>query len=419
MREEMSEYLRKLAVEVEAELAPVYATLDRVIFANQKRVLDAFRRNRISDHHFRGSTGYGYGDDGRDRLDRVYADVFGAEDALVRTQFVSGTHALATCLLGILRPGDGMVALGRPYDTLQTVIGISGNAEGSLIRTGVDYREVGFAEDGKVDPEALDRAVDKHTRLLFLQRSRGYDQRPALNIAAQQEIIDYVHRRHPGVIVMVDNCYGEFTEDREPTHVGADLACGSLIKNPGGGLAPTGGYVVGRRDLVERVSERLTAPGLGREVGAVPGGMRLYYQGLFLAPHVVGQALKGMAFAAALLERLGFVTSPRYNEHRTDIVQAVQLGDADSVLAFCRAIQAASPVDAYAVPEAAPLPGYDDGVVMAAGTFVQGASLEFTADAPMREPYTVYLQGGLTREHVKLGILEACEALLDIKKQSG
>lgn len=406
-------YLHKLVAETEAALVPVYASLDRTVLANQKRVLDAFRRHRISDFHFRGSTGYGYGDDGRDNLDRVYATVFGAEEALVRSQIVSGTHALAACLRGILRPGEGMVALGRPYDTLQAVIGITGNARRSLLKTGVEYREAPLAADGTVDLDALDRAVDKRTRLIFLQRSRGYDPRPSFSIGTLERVIDHIHRRHPGVIAMVDNCYGEFAEEREPTHVGADIIGGSLTKNPGGGLVPTGGYVAGRPDLVELVAEHLTAPGLGRDIGAVPGGTRAYYQGLFLAPHFVGQALKGMAFAAGLLEKLGFMTSPRYDEHRTDIVQAVQMQDADQVLAFCRAIQATAPVDAYVTPEPAPLPGYADGVVMAAGTFVQGATLEFTADAPMREPYVVFMQGGLTREHVKLGIMEAATALLD------
>lgn len=414
MREHKAQYLHQLVAETEAALVPVYASLDRTILANQKRVLDAFRRNRISDFHFRGSTGYGYGDDGRDKLDRVYAAVFGAEEALVRTQFVSGTHALATCLRGILRPGEGMVALGRPYDTLRTVIGLTGNARRSLLKMGIAYREAPLAEDGTIDPDALDRAVDERTRLVFLQRSRGYDPRPSFSIKALERVIEHLHRRHPGVIAMVDNCYGEFAEEREPTHVGADIIGGSLTKNPGGGLVPTGGYVAGRRDLVDLAAEQLTAPGLGRDIGAVPGGTGAYYQGLFLAPHFVGQALKGMAFAAGLLERLGFVTSPRYDEHRTDIVQAVQMGDAEKVLAFCRAIQATAPIDAHVTPEPAPLPGYEDGVVMAAGTFIQGATLEFTADAPMREPYMVYMQGGLTREHVKLGIVEACAALLDI-----
>lgn len=417
--ETTGENLQKLAAEIELELALIYAALDVIAFDNQRRVLEAFRRNRVSEYHFRPSTGYGYGDDGRDTLDRVFAEVFGAEDALVRTQIVSGTHALGICLLALLRPGDGLVALGRPYDTIQTVIGLTGDSAGSLISSGVSYREVDFAPDGGVDQEALLRVIDDQTRLILLQRSRGYHWRRSLDIETMRRTIESVRRSHPHVIILVDNCYGEFVEREEPTHAGADLACGSLIKNPGGGLAPTGGYVVGRADLVERAAERLTAPGLGREVGSVPGGLRLYYQGLFLAPHFVVQALKGAVFAARMLEGLGFVTSPRYNEHRTDIVQAVQLGDPEAVLAFCRAIQAASPVDAHVTPEAAPLPGYDDGVVMAAGTFVQGASLELTADAPMRNPYTVYLQGGLTKEHAKLGIIKACEALMNRKKQSG
>lgn len=417
--EDKGENVQQLVTETEIELAPVYAELDLIALENQRRVLRAFQRNRVSEYHFRPSTGYGYGDSGRDTLDKVYADVFGAEDALVRTQIVSGTHALSLCLLSLLKPGDRLVALGQPYDTIQTVIGLTGNSPGSLIGSGVSYRGVDFAPDGGVNYEALLQAIDDQTRVLLLQRSRGYHWRKSLGMEAMRDIIDTVRRSHPGVIVLVDNCYGEFVEREEPTHAGADLACGSLIKNPGGGLAPTGGYIVGRADLVELAAERLTAPGLGREVGPVPGGLRLYYQGLFLAPHFVVQALKGAVFAARLLERLGFVTSPRYNEHRTDIVQAVQLGDPEAVIAFCRAIQAGSPVDAHVTPEAAPLPGYDGGVVMAAGTFVQGASLELTADAPMRPPYTVYLQGGLTKEHAKLGIIEACEALERLKKQSG
>lgn len=406
--------LAALAEAVEDEVRTVYAVIDRVALTNHVRVLSAFHAERVSEFHMRGSTGYGYGDAGRETLDRVWARVFGAEAAIVRTQIVSGTHALALGLFGVCRPGDEILSLGRPYDTLADVIGMDGAPPGSLAALGVTYREVPERPGGDVPLDELVTAVGPRTRVLYLQRSRGYAWRRGLDLTTMERVISAVRERHPGIIVLVDNCYGEFVEDREPPAVGADLCAGSLIKNPGGGLAPTGGYVAGRADLVELAAQRLTAPGLGAHVGSAPEGYRLLFQGLFLAPHIVAEALKGAVFAARLLERLGYDVMPRWDEMpRSDIVQAVRLGRPERVLAFCRGLQKGSPVDAHVTPEAGPLPGYADGVVMAAGTFIQGASLELSADAPMREPYVVYLQGGLSRHYARLGVMAACRELLE------
>lgn len=404
--------LNTLADVVEDEVRVVHAFIDRNALANHARVLRAFHAERVSEFHMRGSTGYGYGDAGRETLDRVWANVFGAEAAFVRPQIVSGTHAVALGLFGACRPGDEMISLGRPYDTLAEVIGLCGSTPGSLAEMGVTYRQIPYQDVGSA-PAALAAAIGPRTRVVYLQRSRGYAWRDGLDLAAMERIITAVRERRPDIVVMVDNCYGEFVEDREPPAIGADLCAGSLIKNPGGGLVATGGYVAGRTDLVARAAARLTAPGLGTEVGAYPEGYRLLFQGLFLAPHFVAEALKGAAFAGRLLERLGFAVLPRWDTWpRSDIVQAVRLDRPESLLAFCRGLQKGSPVDAHAIPEAGPLPGYEDGVVMAAGTFVQGASLELTADAPMREPYIVYLQGGLSRQYARLGVMDACRELL-------
>ena len=369
------------------------------------------RRLKISDAHFKTSTGYAYGDIGREKLDELFADIFRAEAALVRTQFVSGTHALATVLFGVLRPGDELVSLtGAPYDTLQTVIGHAVNSRGSLKEFGIAYRELPLV-DGEVDVAAIKNFLTPKTRLALIQRSRGYSMRKPLTTADIEKICAAVKAVNPNCVTFVDNCYGEFVETREPVEVGADLAAGSLIKNIGGGLAPTGGYIVGKRDLVELSSYRLTAPGMGNELGASLGTPRLLYQGLFMAPHVTAQALKSAIFAAGIFSKLGFKTHPLPEEIRGDIIQAIELGSAQRLINFCRAIQNFSPVDSFATPEPWDMPGYEDQVIMAAGTFVQGASIELSADAPLREPFAVYLQGGLTFEHASLGILHAAEAI--------
>ena len=402
-----------LGEETAARVAPVWREVDRVVLANTARVLDAFTSCRVSEHHFRASTGYGYGDAGRTALEAVWSRLCGTEAALVHPSIVSGTHAVALTLLGLLAPGQELLSpFGAPYDTLAAVIGGPDGPAGSLAALGVSYRQVDPGPDGSPDWPAVCDAVGRRTAVVFLQRSGGYSDRPALPLSALRTLIARVRRCKPDVTVVVDNCYGEFVETAEPTHVGADLIAGSLIKNPGGGLAPGGGYVAGRRELVERVAARLTVPGLGAAVGPAPSGWRLYFQGLFQAPHVVGEALKGAVFTAALARRLGLAVRPEWDAPRTDIIQAIELGRPELLTAFCRGLQSRSPVDAYAVPEPGPLPGYDEPVIMAAGTFIQGASLELTADAPFRPPYTVYLQGGLSCAHVRLAVQEALQAVL-------
>ena len=389
-----------------------FAHIDEVAEINTKKVLDAMRACRISDAHFSVSFGYAYSDLGREKLDELYARVFGAERALVRTQFVSGTHALAAVLFGILRPGDQLVSItGAPYDTMQTVIGWAHESVGSLKEFGVGYDELPM-RDGRVDLDGIDRIVTAQTKMALVQRSRGYSEREPLSIEDICTVSARIKAANPNCIVFVDNCYGEFVDRMEPTEVPTvDIMAGSLIKNPGGGLAPTGGYIAGRDDLVEMASYRLTAPGMGDELGASLVSNRLLYQGLFLAPHVVAQALKGAVFAAGIFEGIGCRTFPRFKDVRSDIIQAIVLGDADRMKAFARAIQAMSPVDSFAAPEPWDMPGYADQIIMAAGTFVQGASIELSADGPMREPYCIYLQGGLTFEHAALGVMAAAEAV--------
>ncbi len=405
--------LERLADEVEGEMQPWYRAIERRALKNHRRVLEAFRACGVSETHLRGSTGYGYGDPAREVLERVFARVFDAEAALVRGQIVSGTHALALCLFGILRAGDELLSVqGPPYDTLAPVIGWPREAPGSLRSLGVTYREVALRPDGTVDERALREALSRRTRAVLLTRSCGYRWRPALTVDEVARLVAIVKERRPDAVVVVDNCYGEFVEAVEPPAVGADLVAGSLIKNPGGGIAPTGGYVAGRKEYVELASYRLTAPGLGGSVGPTLDWPRLFFQGFFMAPHVVAEALKGAVFTARLFERLGFEVLPRHDQPRGDIVQAVRLGRAEYLEAFCRGLQSASPVDSRARPEPGPLPGYEDPVLMAAGTFVQGASLELTADAPFREPYVVYVQGGLSKEYVRLGVLAAARAVL-------
>lgn len=394
-----------------AEVAEHFGHVEEVAELNTLKVLEAMRRLKVSDAHFKTSTGYAYGDIGREKLDELFAEVFKAERALVRTQFVSGTHALATALFGILRPGYELVSLtGAPYDTLQTVIGHAHAAKGSLKEFGISYRELPLV-NGKVDISAIKHFISPKTKLAMIQRSRGYSMRKPLTIDDIEQICAAVKATNPDCVAFVDNCYGEFIETREPVEVGADLVAGSLIKNIGGGLAPTGGYIVGKSDLVELTSYRLTAPGMGDELGASLGTPRLLYQGLFMAPHITAQALKGAIFAAGVFSKLGYKVSPLPNDVRGDIIQAIELGTADKLIKFCRAIQSYSPVDSFATPEPWDMPGYEDQVIMAAGTFVQGASIELSADAPLREPFAVYLQGGLTFEHAMIAILGAAEEL--------
>lgn len=394
-----------------AEVAEHFGHVEETSERNTLKVLEAMRRLKVSDAHFKTSTGYAYGDIGREKLDELFAEVFKAERALVRTQFVSGTHAIATALFGILRPGDELVSLtGAPYDTLQTVIGHAHAAKGSLKEFGISYRELPLV-NGNVDINAIRDFISPKTKLAMIQRSRGYSMRKPLTIDDIEQICAAVKATNPDCVVFVDNCYGEFVETREPVEVGADLVAGSLIKNIGGGLAPTGGYIVGKSDLVELASYRLTAPGMGDELGASLGTPRLLYQGLFMAPHITAQALKGAIFAAGVFSKLGYKVSPLPNDIRGDIIQAIELGTADKLIKFCHAIQSFSPVDSFATPEPWDMPGYEDQVIMAAGTFVQGASIELSADAPLREPFAVYLQGGLTFEHAAIAILGAAEEL--------
>ncbi len=381
---------------------------------NTQKVLKAYKEHQVSDYYMKPTTGYAYGDVGREQLDLIYADIFKTEAALVRSQFVSGTHALAVALLGVLKPGDEMVAAtGTPYDTMQTIIGATVKTPGSLTDLGIAYHEVPM-EGAKPDLEAIKKVVTTKTRLVHIQRSCGYSSvRETLSVTAIGEICQVAKAINPNVICFVDNCYGEFMEDKEPTEVGADLMAGSLIKNLGGGIATTGGYIVGKRGLVELASYRLTAPGLGGEMGATLGDTaREFYQGLFLAPHVVLQAVKTAIFAAAVFKELGFTVKPLPEAHRSDIIQAITLNTPENLCAFCEAIQANSPVDANAKPEPGELPGYQDKVIMAAGTFVQGASIELSADAPMREPYNVYFQGGLTFEHGIIAIMAAAKQIM-------
>lgn len=408
-----SKQILDLKQEVLQEAKPLFAHIEDVAEQNTLKVLDAMRECRVSDAHFNMTTGYAYDDIGRGKLEELYAKVFGAERALVRTQFVSGTHALATVLLGILRPGDELVSLtGKPYDTMQTVIGYDNPSPGSLKEFGVLYNELPMI-DGKVDMAGIRNVITPKTKMVEIQRSRGYSMRNPLSIADIEAITAEVHRIKPDCICFVDNCYGEFVDCQEPTQVGADIMAGSLIKNPGGGIAPTGGYIVGRSDLVELASYRLTAPGMGDELGASLANNRLLFQGFFLAPHVVSQAIKGALFAAGMFAKLGYKTLPLPTDVRGDIIQAIELGSAEKLIAFCGGIQKYSPVDSFAAPEPWDMPGYADKIIMAAGTFVQGASIEFSADGPLRAPYNVYLQGGLTFEHAVIGILGAAQAVLD------
>ena len=391
-----------------------FSYIDDITEYNQLKVQKAFIDNGISDSHFTASTGYGYGDRGRETLDKVWAQVFGAEDALVRHNFTCGTHTLATALFGVLRPGDKMLSVtGTPYDTIHSVIGISGEGMGSLKDYGIAYDEVPLDKNGRLDFNAIENAVDDSVTMVYIQRSRGYELRPSLSVDEIEKISNISKKKNPNVIVMVDNCYGEFVEKREPTQAGADLAAGSLIKNAGGGIASTGGYIVGKKDLVEKCAYRLTTPGLGREVGATLGHNRELYMGLFFAPHTVGEALKSAVYISALFEHFGYKVTPKYNEIRHDIVQSLGLENPESLVAFCQGIQSGSPIDSFVLPEPWDMPGYDSKVVMAAGAFTLGSSIELSADAPIREPYYAWIQGGLNFHSAKICAKLAAQHLED------
>lgn len=398
----------------EVQCQPIFEKLEKIRQYNSEKVLYAFSKNRISAEHLMGSTGYGYDDRGRDTLDRVFADTFGAEDALVRHHFASGTATLATMLFGILRPGDLLVSVtGTPYDTLHATIGLSGEkGQGSLMDFGVNYREIRLTSEGKLDILAILSAA-KEAKMLYFQRSRGYSLRPSLQIAELEEAFSAIRAAYPEVILAVDNCYGEFMECLEPTNVGADIMAGSLIKNPGGGIARTGGYIAGRHDLIELCANRLTSPGVGREVGASLGENESLYLGFFLAPNTSIEALKTAVFSAALFEILGYEVSPKWDAHRADIIEAIQLGSEEKLRAFCKGIQQGAPIDSYVTPEPWGMPGYDDPVIMAAGAFHNGASIELSADGPVRSPYAVWLQGGLTYPTGRTGILLAAQSMKD------
>ena len=409
----VSDQVLRFGQEVLEGLTDQFRHIDQVAEFNQAKVIAAMQKNRVNATHFNLSTGYGYDDEGRDNLERVYADCFGAEAALVRPQITCGTHALALALGANLLPGDELLSpVGGPYDTLEEVIGIR-PSPCSLKEYGVSYRQVDLLPDGGFDYDGIRAAINEKTRLITIQRSKGYATRPSYSVEEIGKLIAFCKECKPDVLCMVDNCYGEFVETREPTNVGADMVVGSLIKNLGGGLAPTGGYVCGRKECIERCAYRLSAPGLGREVGANLGLLTSFYQGLFLAPTVVSSAVRGAVFAAACYERLGFRVVPGSGEIRRDIIQAVELGSREAMVAFCKGIQSAAPVDSYVTPEPWAMPGYESEVIMAAGAFVQGASIELSADGPIRPPYAVYFQGGLTWFHAKLGILMSIQKLLD------
>ncbi len=393
---------------------PYLKKIDEITEYNQYKVLSAFIKNGVSESHFVPTTGYGYGDRGRDTLDSVFADAVGAEDALVRHNFTSGTHTLTVALFGVLRPGDTLLcATGKPYDTLEEVIGIRPGGCGSLREFGVNYKQVELNENGKPDIPEIIGAMDETTRMVYIQRSRGYSLRDSFSVADIEEICKAVKAVSSRAVVMVDNCYGEFVEMQEPTDKGADLIAGSLIKNPGGGIAPTGGYIAGRKDLIELCACRLTTPGTGKEVGATLGQNRAMFMGLFNAPHVTGEAVKTAVFAAALFETLGFDVTPRYDEVRHDIIQAVCLEKPDALIAFCQGMQKGAPVDAFVAPEPWDMPGYDSQVIMAAGAFTMGASIELSADAPIREPYAAWMQGGLNFHSAKMGVMLAAQEMLE------
>ena len=406
---EVYDYSEKIITELEER----FKEIDKIAEYNQLKVLSAMHKNRVSEMHLNGSSGYGYNDDGRDTLEQIYADIFKTEAALVRPQIMCGTHALNVALAGNLRPGDELLSpVGKPYDTMDEIIGIR-PSKGSLSEYGVTYRQVDLLSDGSFDYENIAKAINDKTKLVTIQRSKGYAQRPTLSVKKIGELIKFIKNIKPDVICMVDNCYGEFVELTEPSEVGADMVVGSLIKNPGGGLAPCGGYIAGTKECIEQAAYRLSSPGLGKEVGATLGVNRSFYQGLFLAPTVVAGAVKGAVFAANAYEKLGFNVIPNSTESRHDIIQSVELKTADGLIAFCKGIQSAAPVDSYVTPEPWAMPGYDSDVIMAAGAFVQGSSIELSADGPLREPYAAYFQGGLTWNHAKFGIMMSMQKMFE------
>ena len=409
----ISEGVYEFSEKIWNSLSDRFAQIDAVSEYNQLKVIGAMQKNRVSEACLLGTTGYGYNDLGRDTLEAVYADIFHTEDALVRPQITCGTHALALALMSNLRPGDELLSpVGKPYDTLEEVIGIR-ESKGSLKEYGISYRQVDLLPDGSFDFEGIARAINGKTKLVTIQRSKGYQTRPTLSVERIEELITFIKERKPDVICMVDNCYGEFTEAREPSDVGADLVVGSLIKNPGGGLAPIGGYLAGKKECIENAAYRLTSPGLGKEVGASLQVLNSFYQGLFLAPSVTANALKSAIFAANIYERLGFAVVPDSVESRHDIIQAVTFGDPEGVIAFCQGIQQAAAVDGHVTPEPWDMPGYDSPVIMAAGAFVSGSSIELSADGPIKPPYAVYFQGGLTWQHGKFGIMKTLQKLVE------
>ena len=411
----MMNNVEMLLQEIENKTRPIFQRIGGVSYLNQKRVLKSFKAHRVSPGHFAAGTGYGYNDLGRETLESMYAGIFGGEDALVRSQLISGTHALSCCLFALLKPGDLLVtAMDRPYDTLHQII----TGRNGLTARGIRYTENQTAHDGSCDMIQLMETLSIKPRVVLLQRSRGYSsRRKTLSIADLNEIIGLIKRTSPETVVLVDNCYGEFVEDREPCHIGADLTAGSLIKNPGGGLAAGGGYVVGRQDLVELVADHLIAPGLGKEIGPSLYDLRTVYQGLFLAPHVVGEALKGAVLASGVFDSMGLKVSPQWHEERGDIVQVVQLDDLKQLEAFVRMVQASSPIDSHVLPEFGYMPGYEDAIIMAAGTFVQGSSIELSCDAPRREPFMAFMQGGLSYQHTRYVVGELVKLLRNFEKQ--
>ncbi|WP_425255707.1 aminotransferase class I/II-fold pyridoxal phosphate-dependent enzyme [Mammaliicoccus sciuri] len=408
----MEQKLKELIIDVEKELRPYFDQIEHNALIAQEHVLDAFHEVKITESDLIGTTGYGYDDVGRDHLEDVYSKVFKAEDSLVRPQIISGTHAITLALNSQLKYGDELLYItGTPYDTLLEVIGINGNGIGSFIEQGITYREVPLKQN-EIDIHSVLENINENTKVIAIQRSKGYSSRPSLTIAQIEQAIKAIKERYPDKIVFVDNCYGEFVEDKEPIEIGADLIAGSLIKNPGGGLAKIGGYISGKADLIERCAYRLTAPGIGKEAGASLGSLPEMYQGFFLAPHVVSQSLKGALFTSRLLEKLNMTTTPHYQDKRTDIIQSVTFETKEQMIAFCQSIQHASPINAHFSPMPSYMPGYEDDVIMAAGTFIQGSSIELTADGPIRPPYEAYIQGGLTYEHVKIAITRAVQHLI-------
>ncbi|WP_373850195.1 aminotransferase class I/II-fold pyridoxal phosphate-dependent enzyme [Jeotgalibaca porci] len=413
---EMS-HIDQIVEEVDVQIEPIFKRIHKVALANQKKVLDGFRKCNVSDYHFNPSTGYGYDDMGRETLESLYAEIFKGEAALVRPQIISGTHAIATALLGVLRPGDELVYVtGQPYDTLLDIVGVTGNGIGSLKEFNIGYKHIDLLENGKVDFDNVINNVSEKTKVIGIQRSRGYANRPSFTIDEIEQMIAIIKPHVPNAIFFVDNCYGEFVETREPLEVGADLIAGSLIKNPGGGIVKMGGYLVGTEELIEKCAYRLTSPGIGREAGATLYSLLEMYQGLFLAPHVVGEAVKGAVFTAGLLEKFEINSTPKWDDERTDLIQMVALPSKDEMIKFAQVIQKFSPVDSNVMPVPAAMPGYEDQVIMAAGTFIQGASIELSADGPIRPPYLLYIQGGLTFEHVKLAVTQAVEEVFILNK---